>query len=274
MRYVIGDIQGCYDELCDLLSLIRFNPSVDEVWFTGDLVNRGPKSAEVLRLVMGLKQSARTVLGNHDFFLLRVAQGFGSGHAGDTLNQVIEQPDSALLLDWLRHQPLAVVDGDMIMVHAGLLPQWTRADVIAFAAEIETAMRAKQWQIFLRDLFGNTDHRWSDSLSGLVRARTIVNALCRLRYCDAFGVMDFAEKRAPHAAPAAATPWFSHPHRRTAHCEVIAGHWSSLGLMRAPQVTMLDSGCLWGGALTALRLDDRQIFQVPSRQPLNEFASE
>jgi bis(5'-nucleosyl)-tetraphosphatase (symmetrical) len=274
VRYVIGDIQGCYDELVDLLNLIAFNPSADEVWFVGDLVNRGPKSAEVLRLVKSLGTRARTVLGNHDFFLLRVAEGFGKAHAGDTLEQVLSQPDAPELLTWLRQQPLAIVEDDTIMIHAGLLPQWTRADVIACAREIETALQGPDWKTYLRDLFGNTFGPWSDKLEGMERARTIVNALCRLRYCDSFGVIEYVEKRGPAFTPANMKPWFTHPHRRTGAQHVIAGHWSSLGLYIAPQVSMLDSGCLWGGALTALRLDDRSLFQVPSRQPISEFANE
>ncbi len=274
MRYAIGDVQGCYAELCDLLDLIRFNPSADELWFTGDLVNRGPQSAEVLRLVMGLKSAARTVLGNHDFFLLRVAEGFGSGHAGDTLDQVLGQADAPALLAWLRMQPLAVVDGGTIMVHAGVAPQWTRADVIAHAREIEQALRGPQWRTFLQDLFGNTTVAWNDKLSGLERARSIVNILCRMRFCTPFGGLDYAEKRGAHFAPAGMLPWFAHAHRRTAQQRVIAGHWSSLGLMVTPRVAMLDSGCLWGGALTALRLDDGALFQVPSRQPLALTESE
>jgi bis(5'-nucleosyl)-tetraphosphatase (symmetrical) len=274
MRYVIGDIQGCYDELVELLNFIAFNPSADELWFTGDLVNRGPKSAEVLRLVMSLGSRARTVLGNHDFFLLRVALGHGKSFPGDTLEQVLSQPDAPALLEWLRQQPLAIVEEDTIMVHAGLLPQWTRADVIAYAGEIERKMRGGDWKNFLRDLFGNTYGPWTDKLDGLERARTIVNALCRLRYCDGFGVMDYLEKRGPEFTPANSRPWFLHPHRRSGAQHVIAGHWSSLGLYLAPQNSMLDSGCLWGGALTALRLDDRRVFQVPSRQPLQLSASE
>ncbi len=274
MRYVIGDIQGCYDELVDLLNLIAFNPSADEVWFTGDLVNRGPKSAEVLRLAMGLGASARTVLGNHDFFLLRVALGHGKAHPGDTLEQVLTQPDAQQLLEWLRQQPLALVEDDTILIHAGLMPQWTRADVIAHAREIETELRGANWKNYLRDLFGNTYGPWTDKLEGMERARTIVNTLCRMRYCDGFGVIEYIEKRGPEFTPANMKPWFLHPHRRTAAQHVIAGHWSSLGLYLAPNISMLDSGCLWGGALTALRLDDRRVFQVPSRQPLQLAANE
>jgi bis(5'-nucleosyl)-tetraphosphatase (symmetrical) len=155
-----------------------------------------------------------------------------------------------------------------------VLPQWTRADVIAYAREIETALQAEGWQHFLRDLFGNTFAPWNDNLSGLARSQTIVNALCRLRYCDAFGVMDYAEKRGLAFTPENMRPWFAHPHRRTANAHVIGGHWSSLGLYLAPNVSMLDSGCLWGGALTALRLEDRRVFQVASHQPIAEVTHE
>lgn len=274
MRYAIGDVQGCARELESLLELIRFNPSRDEVVFVGDLVNRGPHSAQTLRLVRSLGTAARTVLGNHDFFLLRFALGFGSAHEGDTLSDVTEAPDALELLQWLRQQPLAIVEGDLIVVHAGVLPQWTRADVVALAGEIERSLRGPGWEAFLSDLFGNTHSPWSESLTGIERARTIVNAMCRLRFCDPFGSMEYAEKRGPAYAPIGMLPWFLHPHRRTAAQTVIAGHWSSLGLYLAPNVKMLDSGCLWGGALTAYRLDDGAVFQVPSLQPLAGFDGE
>jgi bis(5'-nucleosyl)-tetraphosphatase (symmetrical) len=274
MRYAIGDIQGCASELEDLLNLICFNPSRDEAFFVGDLVNRGPQSAQALRVVRALGASARTVLGNHDFFLLRVAQGHGRAHVGDTLDNVLDAPDAAELLHWLRHQPLAIVEDNLIVVHAGVLPQWTRADVLALAQEIEGELRGPDWCTYLRDLFANTFSPWSERLEGIERARTIVNALCRLRYCDPFGVIEYVEKRGPTHTPSGKLPWFLHPHRRTAAQTVVAGHWSALGLYLAPNVKMLDSGCLWGGALTALRLDDGVVFQVPSQQPLAQFDAE
>jgi bis(5'-nucleosyl)-tetraphosphatase (symmetrical) len=274
MRYAIGDVQGCASELEDLLNVIAFNPSRDEVIFTGDLVNRGPESARTLRLVRALGVSARTVLGNHDFFLLRYALGYGQAHAGDTLDDVTTAPDAEELLTWLRQQPLAIVEGDLIVVHAGVLPQWTRGDVYAYAQEIERDLRGPDWQSYLRDLFANTHMPWTEKLIGMERSRTIVNALCRLRYCDPFGVMEYAEKRGLAHTPEGKRAWFLHPHRRTQAQTVIAGHWSSLGLYLAPNVKMLDSGCSWGGALTALRLDDGAVFAVPSRQPLSQFDGE
>jgi bis(5'-nucleosyl)-tetraphosphatase (symmetrical) len=264
MRYVIGDIQGCYQELCDLLDLIRFNPARDEVWFCGDLVNRGPQSAEVLRLIMGLKSAARVVLGNHDFFLLRVALGLGKPHPGDTHEQVLQAPDAPELLTWLRHQPLVVSDGNLLMVHAGLLPQWTRADAVCLNGEITQALQSEGWQDFLRDVFGNESIAWSPQLTGLTRHRAAVNGFCRLRYCDAYGRLEFGYKLAGQHPDPHLLPWWAHPHRKSAVNRVFTGHWSSLGLLLTPTVSMLDSGCLWGGSLTALAIDSGQVWQVPA----------
>ncbi len=269
--WVIGDVQGCAAELDALLALMRFDASSDRVYFVGDLVNRGPDSAGVLRRVKALQEMgvADTVLGNHDFFLIMAHEGFSSLHGGDTLAQVLAQPDADALMAWLRQRPLLLDVGSHSIVHAGLLPAWSLADARSLAREIERELRGADYREFLRSLFGNEPRTWHDALSGLPRQRVIVNALARLRFCTAFSEMEFREKRDARFAPMGMAPWFALPGRRSADAHVLAGHWSSEGLRLWPNVSLLDSGCLWGGALTALRLDDRAVFQVPSRQPLS-----
>nr|AGC71737.1 bis(5'-nucleosyl)-tetraphosphatase, symmetrical [uncultured bacterium A1Q1_fos_504] len=269
--YVIGDVQGCASELDALLALIRFDAQSDRVYFVGDLVNRGPDSAGVLRRVKALADAgaADSVLGNHDFFLVMAQEGFSKLHPGDTLDQVLAQPDAAVLVDWLRQRPLLIEHGDTLIVHAGLLPAWSGADARSLAREIERELRGPNYRAFLQHLFGNDPTTWHDSLTGLARHRVIVNAFARLRFCTAFSELEFREKRDAHYAPAGFAPWYALPGRRSAGAHTIAGHWSSEGLRRYPGVSLLDSGCLWGGALTALRLDDGALFQVPSQQPLS-----
>lgn len=266
--YAIGDLQGCHAEFCDLLSLIGFSPASDRLWLTGDLVNRGPDSLAVLREVMKLGDAAVTVLGNHDLNLLTVAAGHRREHRGDTLADILEARDRDDLIGWLARQPLAVAEDGMLMVHAGVVPQWTPDQVLALAAEVEAALRGSERGEFLRTLYGDEPAAWDDGLSGRDRLRFVVNALTRMRFCDAHGRMEFREKRGARHAPDGFAPWFMHPHRRTAGSLVICGHWSTLDLLLAPNVLMLDSGCLWGGALTAIRLPDRALFQVPSRSPV------
>jgi bis(5'-nucleosyl)-tetraphosphatase (symmetrical) len=267
--YVFGDIQGCDDELGELLALIRFDAAKDRALFVGDLVNRGPKSAAVLRRVMALhaQGAAESVLGNHDFFLIMAHEGFSKLHDGDTLDDVLNQPDALELIDWLRHRPMLLEHGDSIIVHAGLLPAWSVGDARSYAREIEQALRGEHYREFLRDLFGNEPKTWHNDLTGLARSRVIVNALARLRFCSVFSEIEFKEKRDFSHAPLGYQPWCQIPVRRSADHHLIAGHWSSEGLRLLPNVSLLDSGCLWGGALTALRLDDRAVFQMPSRQP-------
>ena len=263
--YAIGDVQGCHAELCELLTLIGFSPATDRLWLTGDLVNRGPDSLGVLREVIALGDAAVTVLGNHDLHLLTVAAGHRNAHRDDTLATILDAPDRDELLRWLTHRPLAVAADGMLMVHAGVLPQWSTADVLALAREVESVLAGERGKAFLRVLYGDAPHTWRDELTGDDRLRAIVNALTRLRFCAADGRMEFREKRGARHAPPGFAPWFAHPDRRTAASLVICGHWSTLELLLAPNVLMLDSGCLWGGALTAIRLPDRRIYQVPSR---------
>ena len=270
--FVIGDVQGCDDELEQLLALIRFDVARDRVYFVGDLVNRGPKSAQTLRRVKALNELgvADSVLGNHDFFLIMALEGFSKLHEGDTLDQVLDASDARALIDWLRHRPLLLALDDAVIVHAGLLPAWSLADVRALAGEIERELRGPNYRVFLQNLFGNEPRTWHDRLSGVARHRAVVNAFARLRFCTPFSEIDFAEKRDSTFAPAGFSPWFALPGRRTADVHVVSGHWSSEGLRLLPNVSLLDSGCLWGGALTAMRLEDRAVFQVPSRQPLSQ----
>lgn len=269
--YVVGDIQGCDDELGELLRLIRFDAATDHVYFVGDLVNRGPKSVEVLRRAKAMadRGAADSVLGNHDFFLIMALEGFSELHDGDTLHQVLREPDARELVDWLRHRPLLIEVDDTVIVHAGLLPAWTVADARMLAHEIERELRGPNYRSFLQTLFGNEPRSWHDSLSGVARSRATVNAFARLRFCTPFSEIEFREKRDASFAPRGFSPWFKLPGRRSASAHVISGHWSSEGLRLLPTVSLLDSGCLWGGALTAVRLQDRAVFQVPSQQPVS-----
>jgi bis(5'-nucleosyl)-tetraphosphatase (symmetrical) len=273
--YVIGDVQGCDDELGELLALIQFDAQKDRVLFVGDLVNRGPKSAEVLRRVKALHAlgAAESVLGNHDFFLIMALEGFSKLHDGDTLDQVINAPDARVLIDWLRHRPLLIEQSGHVIVHAGVLPAWTLAEARALAREIESELRGDHYVQFLKDLFGNEPRTWHADLKGLPRHRAIVNAFARLRFCTPFSEIEFKEKRDAAHAPAGFAPWYALPARNSASAHLISGHWSSEGLRLYPNVSLLDSGCLWGGALTAMRLEDRVMFQVPSLQPM-AFASD
>ena len=263
--YAIGDIQGCHVQFQELLTLIDFSPARDRLWLTGDLVNRGPDSLSVLRDVQALGDAAVTVLGNHDLHLLTVAAGHRASHEDDTLAPILEAPDRDELLDWLARRPLAVTEDAMLMVHAGVVPQWSTQRVVELAREVDAVLAGDAREPFLRMLYGDEPHTWHDDLRGFDRLRAIVNALTRLRFCTRQGHMNFGEKRGAAHAPAGFAPWFAHDNRQTAATLVICGHWSSLGLLLAPNVLMLDSGCLWGGALTAIRLPDRRVYQVPGR---------
>ncbi len=265
--YAIGDIQGCYAEFRELLELIAFDPTRDRLMLVGDLVNRGPESLAVLRAVRGLGESAVTVLGNHDLHLLTVAAGHRRAHDDDTLGAILEAPDRDELLSWLRTRPLVVLEDQWLMVHAGLLPSWTPATALMLSREVE-AILASDSHDFLRHLYGNEPARWSETLRGYDRLRVVVNACTRLRFCSADDTIELGEKRGPDHTPAGFAPWFMHPERKSAGVTVLCGHWSTLNLMLAPNVLMLDSGCLWGGCLTALSLEDRRLFQVPGRSPL------
>ena len=260
--YAIGDIQGCFDSFQRLLERCAFDPSVDRLWLVGDLVNRGPRSLETLRFVRDLGSAAVTVLGNHDLSLLMAAEGFGKRGKGDTFDDILNAPDRDELLDWLRHRPLCHVEGGCCMVHAGLLPQWTATKARALAVEAETALTQPDWREFMANMWGSEPASWSDDLEGWPRLRVVINAMTRMRFCSPDGVMDFRVKGEVSKAPNGFVPWFEVPGRRSAETVMIVGHWSALGLKVLPNLLAIDSGCLWGGALTAIRLEDRAIFQV------------
>jgi bis(5'-nucleosyl)-tetraphosphatase (symmetrical) len=265
--YAIGDIQGCLEPLERLLDKLRFDPAQDTLWFVGDLVNRGPQSLEVLRFVKGLGERAVTVLGNHDLHLLVVAAGFAKAHRGDTLDAILAAPDRDELLDWLRCRPLAHAAQGWLMVHAGVLPQWDAARTVELAREVERALAGPDWHALLAAMYGNHPHRWRDDHAGFDRLRCIVNALTRMRLCTADGTMEFAHKGEPHDLPAGFTPWFDAPQRATAGTPIVFGHWSALGLVVRPDLVALDTGCRWGRALTALRLEDRTLFEISCAGP-------
>ena len=260
--YAVGDIQGCYTELVQLLEKIRFDPAQDKLWLVGDLVNRGPGSLQVLRLVKSLGKSAITVLGNHDLHLLAVAYGTGKLHKGDTLDEILAAPDREELLNWLRNQRLLHAEGAFVLVHAGLLPDWTVAQAAGLAREVEVALRGESYVEFLAHMYGNQPDAWSDELAGYKRQRVITNALTRMRICTEKGKMEFDFKAEVQYIPQGYRPWFDIPDRASRETTVIFGHWSALGLMVKPNVIALDTGCLWGGPLTAIRLDDREVIQV------------
>lgn len=261
--YAIGDIQGCYDSLQALLARCGFEPAVDRLWLVGDLVNRGPKSLTTLRFIRSLGDAAVTVLGNHDLYLLMVAEG-GAKFRGkdDTLQEILDAPDCDELLDWLRHRPLCHTEGNYCMVHAGLLPQWTAARARELANEVEMALQGLNFREFILNLWGSEPAGWSDDLSGWQRLRVIVNAMTRMRFCTLDGIMEFKVKGKLANAPAGHLPWFDLPDRQSRDSVLVTGHWSALGLKVESNFLALDSGCLWGGHLTAVRLEDRAIFQV------------
>jgi bis(5'-nucleosyl)-tetraphosphatase (symmetrical) len=261
--YAIGDIQGCYASLQQLLHKIEFDPSHDRIWLVGDLVNRGSGSLAVLRWAKTHEKSVITVLGNHDLHALVVYEGFVSTHRLDTLDELLTAPDAPTLFDWLRQQRLAYAQDEFLLVHAGVLPQWNTAQVALLAGEVEAALRDADYREFLRQMYGDQPTCWRNDLSGMDRLRVITNALTRLRICTQHGEMEFKFKGTLADVPAGYQPWFDLPARASRDSTIIFGHWSALGLMLRDDVIALDTGCLWGGSLTALRLQDRQLFQVP-----------
>lgn len=254
--YAIGDIQGCELELNRLLERIRFDPAVDRLWFTGDLVNRGPGSLGVLRLVKSLGERAVVVLGNHDLHLLALAAGNRKHAQQSTLDAVLQAPDRDDLLDWLRQRPLLHHDPDrgFTMIHAGLPPQWTLAGARARARELEETLRGPDWRDYLFAMYGNEPSRWNPGLTGMERLRFITNCLTRLRYCTPDGTLALKEKSLPANRPAGLLPWFQCPGRKTRDTRIIFGHWSALGYWDGDNCFGIDSGCLWGGNLTAIRV--------------------
>jgi bis(5'-nucleosyl)-tetraphosphatase (symmetrical) len=265
--YAIGDVQGCYDELRALLQRVGFDRSYDRLWFVGDLVNRGPKSLEVLRFVRELGDCAVVVLGNHDLHLITQHEGFERKREDDTFEDVLGAADAKELVDWLRCRPMMHAEGNWAMVHAGLLPHWTIPRAMSLAREVETALRAPDYRDFLANMYGSKPERWDDALAGWDRLRVIVNAMTRMRFCTPEGAMEF--RATGVEAPAGYRAWFD---GRSDAQPVIFGHWSALGLKLDARLAGLDTGCVWGGTLTALRLEDRWLVQVPSPgyQPIKE----
>jgi bis(5'-nucleosyl)-tetraphosphatase (symmetrical) len=267
--YLIGDVQGCDAPLGHLLQTLDFSPSRDRLVVLGDLVNRGPDSVGVLRRLQKLGNAAQGLLGNHDLHLLAVAQGVRTPHRNDTLHSVLQAPDRDALLDWLRHRPLALQAQGWLLVHAGVLPQWTAAQTLELAGEVERMLLSAEGPLWLHQMYGNRPSRWKKSLEGPDRWRVVVNALTRLRFCDAQGTMEFDTKDSAAAAPDGYMPWFDVPNRKTADTPIAFGHWSTLGLIHRPHLLALDTGCVWGGSLTAARLAESgqvDIIQVPCPQ--------
>jgi bis(5'-nucleosyl)-tetraphosphatase (symmetrical) len=253
-RYAIGDLQGCDQELRALLKLLKFSADRDRLWFVGDLVNRGPGSLETLRLVRALGDNAVVVLGNHDLHLLAVAQGAERKRKSDTLDAVLSAPDREQLLEWLMTRALAHAEGSDLMVHAGLVPQWTAAQALALAREVQSALARGPRELFAH-MYGNEPERWSEDLKGMERLRFVINVLTRLRVCTSDGRVDLAMKGEPPPPPSPLRPWFELESRQSRDTRVIFGHWSALGLVQRHGVVGLDTGCVWGGALTAFDLD-------------------
>lgn len=268
--YVIGDIQGCFEAFQELLVAIAFNPAKDTLWLAGDLVNRGENSIGMLRWCMAHDESVIAILGNHDLHLLAVAEGFVPPSRNDTLDEILNAPDQGAVLDWLRRRPILHRQGKWLMVHAGLLPEWTPELAESLAHELEAALRGPNWRQFLKEMYGNEPRRWDPSLSGQDRLRLVANVMTRTRYLHEDGGLEFQHKCAPVDAPDTLTPWFDFPDRESTNVRVFFGHWSTLGLFHRADAVGLDTGCLWGGQLTALRLEDDRLFQVgchARRQP-------
>ena len=260
--YAIGDLQGCFDPLQELLGETGFREAEDRLWFVGDLVNRGPQSLEILRFVKGLGERAVSVLGNHDLHLLMVAEGRVKAHRKDTLGAILDAPDRDELLTWLRGLPLMHADGEYTMVHAGLLPSWSVRKALDLAREAEHALQGSDWRGLMAQMYGNQPDHWDDALSGYERLRVIINAMTRLRVCTPDGRMEFSHKGCIEDIPPGYVPWFAVPGRESANSTIICGHWSAIGLRAENNLLALDSGCLWGRRLSAVRLEDRRIYQV------------
>jgi bis(5'-nucleosyl)-tetraphosphatase (symmetrical) len=255
-------VQGCYDALRRLVDALAFDPSRDRLWFTGDLVNRGPQSLQCLRYVKSLGDAAITVFGNHDFHLLCIAEGVEQKKKRDTLDDVLGAPDRGELLDWLRRRPLMHAEAGFALVHAGLLPEWSVDRARALACEVETMLRGDDYRALLARMYGDEPRRWNDALTGIERLRVVINAMTRLRVIDHDGAMVLSFKGKPADAPGGTTPWFDFPQRASLDHTVIFGHWSALGRVVRSDIACLDSGCVWGRSLSAMRLSDRRVYSV------------
>lgn len=268
MIYLVGDLQGCCRPLERLLQTLDFSPSRDKMYVLGDLVNRGPDSLGVLKQLCSLGDSAVCLLGNHDLHLLAVAHGVRKPHRSDTLDSILLADDRDAWLEWLRQRPLAVHEHGWLMVHAGVVPQWDARKTIELAGEVQAMLRSQDLGEFLTQMYGNEPSRWSDDLTGVARWRCVVNCLTRLRFCKKDGTMDFLTKDGADSAPKGHYPWFEVPGRLTEGVPVAFGHWSTLGLINRDDLLSLDTGCVWGGQLTAVRVDGatREVIQIPCEQ--------
>ena len=262
--YAIGDIQGCYHAFITLLARLQFDPKYDQLWLVGDLINRGSGSLQVLRWCYQNQKCLKVVLGNHDIHALAVVNGVKPAHKGDTLQASINAPDSDILFGWLRRQPLIIEQDGYVMVHAGLLPQWTVKDALGYASEVEAVLQSDQYRTFLANMYGNKPKQWHCDLQGMDRLRVITNAFTRLRICSVVGEMEFDFKGELQDIPAGYLPWFDVPNRQSQAAQIVCGHWSALGLRQRDNIYALDTGCLWGGQLTAMCLETQVITQVNS----------
>ncbi|MHC5350904.1 symmetrical bis(5'-nucleosyl)-tetraphosphatase [Metapseudomonas furukawaii] len=260
--YAVGDLQGCLDQLKCLLDQVHFDPAKDRLWLVGDLVNRGPKSLETLRFLFSIRDSVVCVLGNHDLHLLAVAHNIERLRKADTLREILDAPDRADLLDWLRRQKLLHYDEqrDIAMVHAGIPPQWTLRKALKRAAEVEEALQDDaRLPLFLDGMYGNEPAKWDKDLHGVTRLRVITNYFTRMRFCKADGTLDLKTKEGLGTAPPGYAPWFSYPGRKTHGQKIIFGHWAALeGQCNEPGLFALDTGCVWGGTMTLLNIDSGQ----------------
>lgn len=268
MIYLIGDLQGCCDALDRLLAEIGFSPSRDHLYVLGDLVNRGPCSLQVLQRLASFGEAATCLLGNHDLHLLAVAHGVRRPHRSDTLGPILDSPQREAWIGWLRRQRLAVQAHGWLMMHAGVVPQWDAAQTLALAAQVEAHLRSDELGAFLQVMYGNEPAQWREDLAGADRLRFVINVLTRIRFCDAQGRLDLSVKDGAQAAPPGLFPWFDVPGRRTAGTPIACGHWSTLGLLMREDLLAIDTGCVWGGRLTAVRVDGgrREVVQVECAQ--------
>jgi len=268
-QYAIGDLQGCYDPFRRLLERVHFNPEKDRLWLTGDLVSRGPKSRKTLRFVRSLGTAAITVLGNHDLHLMALAHGIRqAGSNYGSLAKILDKDDCGELIDWLRFRPLAYHDAGIntLMVHAGVPPQWTVSETLTHAAEVERKLRGDAYVKFLENMYGDKPHKWFDDLTGHKRRRFIVNSLTRMRMLRN-GALDFSHKGPPDGAAKGLIPWFTAENARWRGTRIVFGHWSALGLIVNEQVIAVDTGCVWGRQLSAVRLDEGPaVVQVQCRK--------
>lgn len=269
-NYVIGDVQGCLDSLLKLLKEIEFDAQADVLWFAGDLVNRGPRSLDTLRFIKNLGKRAHTVLGNHDLHLLALWCSSGRTHEADTIAEIVNAPDGEELVNWLRNQPLALLlpeSKNALLTHAGILTEWSFQQALELSAEVQRTLSGPNWKAFMAELYGNKPNRWDDTLVGFDRLRFVVNVFTRMRMVRDDGKIDFKYKLEPADAPPDLKPWFDAPRQFPGEGLIIFGHWSTLDMLKNKAGYCLDTGCVWGGQLTALRLEDEKVFQVNAVEP-------